>query len=71
MEITSLTTALELATGCDNPQGAVSCIDSGHNDNDEQNEAEGVVHGPTVLAHVDLAKRVGTLQAVSIRSASY
>jgi hypothetical protein len=58
MGIALLTTAIELANGCNEPQDVALRTD------DKQNEAEGVVHGPTVLAHVDLAKRVGTLSAL-------
>ena len=68
MEIALLTTATELANGCNDPQDVAPHTDGGHNDNDMQNEVEGVVHGPKVMAHVDLAKRVGTLCAVSIYS---
>jgi hypothetical protein len=61
MEIASLTTAVEPANGCNDPQDVAPHTSDGHNDDDKQNDAEGVVHGPTVLAHVDLAKKAGTL----------
>jgi hypothetical protein len=67
MEITSLTMAVESANGPNDLaqlEGAASHA-GGSNDNDEQNEGEGIVHGPTVLAHVDLARTVGTLLAIS------
>ena len=52
--IASVTTATGPANNCNNSQNARNSL----NDDDE---GEGVVHGPTVLAHVDLATRVGKL----------
>jgi hypothetical protein len=52
--------ALQLANGHNNPQDVDSAphTGGGHDNDDKQNDAEGVVHGPTVLAHVHMAKRV-------------
>jgi hypothetical protein len=61
MGIASLTTAIESANGADDPQDV-----AGSDEDDEEDEDDRVVHGPTVLAHVDLAKTVGTLPAVRI-----
>ena len=56
MEITSWTIAIEPARGPgDDPQ---DIIGGDHNDGGK-NDEDGVVHGPKVLAHVDLAKTVG------------
>ena len=58
-EIASPITAIELANDCNDPQDVAPHTNGHHNGNDNENEAEGVIHGPTVLARVDLAKRVG------------
>jgi hypothetical protein len=70
-KIISLTTAIELANGHNNLQDVDSAphTGGGHDNDDKQNDAEGVVHGPTVLAHVHMAKRVGMLPAVYCCSA--
>jgi GTP cyclohydrolase III len=68
MEIPSLKTAIEPANDPHDPHDVALRTGGDHNDDDKQDEGEGegVVHGPTVLAHVDLAKKAGTLPAVSI-----
>jgi hypothetical protein len=63
VEIASVTTATEPANSRNDSQNVALRTGDNHNDD---NEGEGVVHGPTVLAHVDLATRVGTLSAVFV-----
>jgi hypothetical protein len=67
MEIAALTTAIEPTNGPNDPQDVALHTGGDHDNDNKENNDEGVVHGPTVLARVDLAKTVGTLPAVSIR----
>jgi len=61
-EIALLTTAIELANDPNGPQDVALRTSDDHDGNEI--EDEGVVHGPTILAHVDLAKTVGMLPGV-------
>ena len=67
MEIVSRITAIEPANDPNGPQDVALRTGSDHDDgaSGERDEV-GVVHGPTVLAHVDLAKTVGTLRAICL-----
>lgn len=58
-EIALLTTAIELTNDPSGPQDVALRTGDDHDGNEIGDE--GVVHGPTILAHVDLAKTVGML----------